>query len=215
MSGVTEKSARPARRTSVYSSINPDEGSLQYRMCQCTVVCYSACDLERTRSRSEDTHRKGSSRSRCSKGLHLTRRNTSSKRGSTLMRCCFASSKENVSTAGTNSCPSAVVTGATAAAGGAGLGGATDVSTAAFAVAEDPLVARAFFLAGSLAGVALGAVVFLLLTLFVLVTVVLVSTTAAAVLPVATACAVALRVTERVTRCMVTLLSALVIGGLL
>lgn len=52
--------------------------------------------------RKYSAHRKGSIRSRCSNGLHLNLLKTSSNRGSVAIKCCLASSNENVSTAGTS-----------------------------------------------------------------------------------------------------------------
>lgn len=50
----------------------------------------------------EYSHRKGWTVSNCSKGLHCVLLNSFSNRLSTLIRCCFPSSKENFKVAGKN-----------------------------------------------------------------------------------------------------------------
>ncbi len=102
------------------------------------------------------------------------------------MRCCFASSNENESTAGTSSSPSVADTGVMAlvVAGTGAAASGVDV--------PDPLVARAFFFAGSF-----GAAAAFLLPLALVAMTTVFSTVA--VVPCADA-AEALHVAERVTR---------------
>lgn len=104
-----------------------------YKM-ECASVLETLVDATSTMIYDRCTYLKGSTRSKCSNGLHFSRWKISSKRVSASMRCCLASSNEKVSFAGTNT-------------GGVGLRGIDLTSVAAAGAGSDSMVSsvRDFF----------------------------------------------------------------------